>query len=185
MALASGVPVPEVFLLEKEYGINAFAAGYLHNDAVVTVTEGAIRYLNRDELQGVIAHEFSHILNGDTRLNMRLLGLTSGIAILSYTGKILMDLRPRSYRRGGRVGCQIALIGLVLFLLGAIGVFFASWIKAAHSRQCEYLADASAVQFTRNPSGIADALKKIGGSTGGVIGTSCQCRRAKSLFFLD
>jgi Zn-dependent protease with chaperone function len=166
MAIASGVPVPEVYVLEEEAGINAFAAGYAPGDAAVAVTRGALEILDRDELQGVIAHEFSHILNGDMRLNIRLMGVLFGILVLGLMGRMIV--------RGGYHGRLLAsrrskgapvvlLIGVGVAILGWIGVFFARLIKAAVSRQREYLADASAVQFTRQTDGIANALKKIGG----------------------
>ncbi len=164
MALASGVPVPPVYILD-EPGINAFAAGYAPGDAVVAVSQGCLNYLNRDELQGVVAHEFSHILNGDMRLNIRLIGLIFGIMALSVIGRILMQtsgVRRSSSNRNDGQGGQV-MLGLGLFVLGLVGAFFGRLIMAAVSRQREYLADASAVQFTRNPDGIGGALKKIGG----------------------
>lgn len=166
MAIASGVPVPEIYVLEEESGINAFAAGYAPGDAAIAVTRGTLELLDRDELQGVIAHEFSHILNGDMRLNIRLMGVLFGILILGLMGRVILrgghHARFASSRRG-KGGGAILLIGLGIALLGWIGVFFARMIKAGVSRQREYLADASAVQFTRQPDGIAGALKKIGG----------------------
>ncbi len=164
MAIASGVPVPEVFVLEQESGINAFAAGYTPADAAVAVTRGALEQLDRAELQGVVAHEFSHILNGDMRLNIRLMGLLYGILVLSLVGRWL--LRGSRYSGRGRSsgGAAAALmLGLALTVIGALGFFCGRLIKAGVSRQREFLADASAVQFTRDPSGIAGALKKIGG----------------------
>ncbi len=166
MAIASGVPVPDIYVLEQEAGINAFAAGYAPADAAVAVTRGALEVLDRDELQGVVAHEFSHILNGDMRLNIRMMGVLFGIMSLGLMGRMIL-------RGGGRRGVIIAgrrnkgagavlLIGLGLAVLGAVGVFFARILKAAVSRQREYLADAAAVQFTRQTRGIAGALKKIG-----------------------
>jgi Zn-dependent protease with chaperone function len=164
MALAAGVPVPPVYVLD-EPGINAFAAGYAPGDAVVAVSRGCLEYLTRDELQGVVAHEFSHILNCDMRLNIRLIGLIFGIIALAVIGRILMFSGGRrgssSNRRDSQGG--MVLLGLGLFALGMVGAFFGRLIQAAVSRQREYLADASAVQFTRNPDGIAGALKKIGG----------------------
>jgi Zn-dependent protease with chaperone function len=164
MALAAGVPVPPVYVLD-EPGINAFAAGYAPGDAVVAVSRGCLEYLTRDELQGVVAHEFSHILNGDMRLNIRLIALIFGIIALAILGRILMFSAGRrgssSNRRDSQGG--MVLLGLGLFVLGMVGAFFGRLIQAAVSRQREYLADASAVQFTRNPDGIAGALKKIGG----------------------
>jgi Zn-dependent protease with chaperone function len=160
MALASGVPVPKVYVMDEEHGINAFAAGHSTGDATVTVTRGCMKLLNRDELQGVIGHEFSHILNGDMRINLRLMGIIFGILCLAIIGRILLQTA-----RGGRGRGQnpLPLLGLVLLLVGYIGVFFGRLIQAAVSRQREFLADASSVQFTRNPGGITGALKKIGG----------------------
>ncbi len=163
MAIASGVPVPEVYVLESESGINAFAAGFSSGDAAVAVTRGTLELLDRDELQGVIAHEFSHILNGDMRLNIRMMGVLFGIMVLGIIGR--MVLRGSFYgslgsRRRNRNGSAILIIGIGLTVLGWIGVLFARMIKAAVSRQREFLADASAVQFTRSSDGIANALKK-------------------------
>jgi len=160
MAIASGVPVPPVYLLDEE-GINAFAAGYAPADAVVGISAGAVQTLSRAQLQGVIAHEFSHILHGDMRINIRLIGVLHGILILGIVGSGLLYSRSslRNSRSKGQ-GAQVA-IGLGLIAIGYIGVFFGNLIKAAVSRQREYLADASAVQFTRNPEGIAGALMQI------------------------
>ncbi len=169
MALASGVPVPRIYVLERENGINAFAAGYTMNDAAVAVTRGALEQLTRDELQAVVAHEFSHILNGDMRLNIRLIGVIHGILIIYLTGRVFMRAAARgsrSSRRGGGGG-GIILAGVVLWVFGLGGVFCGRLIKSAVSRQREYLADAAAVQFTRNPQALAGALKKIGGYTYG------------------
>jgi Zn-dependent protease with chaperone function len=166
IAIASGVPVPEIYVLEAEGGINAFAAGYTPGDAAIAVTRGALELLERDELQGVIAHEFSHILNGDMRLNIRLMGVLFCIMVLGLVGRMIMrggyhsSILSVRRERGAPV---ILVIGLGLAVLGGIGVFFARLIKASVSRQREYLADASAVQFTRQSAGIANALKKIGG----------------------
>lgn len=165
MAIAAGIPVPQLFVLEGERGINAFAAGYSPSDAAVAVTRGALERLNRDELQGVVAHEFSHVLNGDMRLNIQLMGLLYGILMLSVIGKRLVlhaGMVGRSRNRLS-VGIVVVLFGLVAMLIGSIGVFSARLIKAALSRQREVLADASAVQFTRQRTGLAGALKKIGG----------------------
>jgi Zn-dependent protease with chaperone function len=161
IAIASGVPVPEIYVLEQESGINAFAAGYSPSDAAVAVTRGTLESLNREELQGVIAHEFSHVFNGDMRLNIRLIGVLFGIMILAIAGRrILSGARFSSRSRNNNAGA-IMLFAAALTAIGYIGLFFARWIKAAVSRQREYQADASAVQFTRNPQGIAGALKKI------------------------
>src|SRR5499427_7070628 len=184
MALAAGVPVPPVYVLE-EPGINAFAAGYAPGDAVVAVSQGALNYLTRDELQGVVAHEFSHILNGDMRLNIRLIGLIFGIMALSIIGRILMltSGRRSSGRNDSRGG--LVLLGLGVFVLGLVGAFFGRLIMAAVSRQREYLADASAVQFTRNPDGISGALKKIGGLAEGSRIDNPQAAEAGHMFFAN
>lgn len=174
MAIAAGMPVPPVYILDEQ-GINAFAAGYAPRDAVVAVTRGSVERLTRDELQGVIAHEFSHIFNGDMRLNIDLIGLLNGILAIGLIGwflfrAILRSGGQRSSRRGkggGGAVLLLLLLGLALMVIGYVGTFFGTLIKAAVSRQREFLADASAVQFTRNPSGIAGALKKIGGFIGG------------------
>ena len=159
MAIASGVPVPEIYVLEHEEGINAFAAGYSPADAAVAVTRGTLEHLDRDELQGVIAHEFSHILNGDMRLNIRLIGFLFGILVIAILGRRL--LFSARFARDSRGAAPAVMIGLVILIVGYIGLFFGRWIRAAVSRQREYLADASAVQFTRDPEGIGGALKKI------------------------
>jgi Zn-dependent protease with chaperone function len=172
MSIASGVPVPEIFVLEAEPGINAFAAGLTPADAAVAVTRGALERLNRAELQGVIAHEFSHILNGDMRINQRLVGFSFGILVLSLVGRWM--LRSMRFTRRGRGGSAAVVLGLALTAIGAIGVFFSRLIKAAVSRQRELLADASAVQFTREPSALAGALKKIGGYTAALSSTDTE-----------
>jgi Zn-dependent protease with chaperone function len=159
IAIASGVPVPKLYVMEHEAAINAFAAGYSPSDAAVAVTRGALERLNRDELQGVIAHEFSHILNGDMRLNIRLMGTLFGIMMLSIIGQRVLIYG----RGGGKNGGAILGVALVALIVGSIGAFFGRMIKAGVSRQRELLADASAVQFTRQTSGLAGALKKIGG----------------------
>lgn len=162
MSIAAGTPIPKVYLL-NESSINAFAAGQSHTNAVIGVTYGALSQLTRDELQGVIAHEFSHILNGDMRLNLRLIGILHGILLIGIVGEyIVRSLRHGSGSKKGNGGA-IILIGLGLMVIGYAGTFFGKWIKASISRQREYLADASAVQFTRNKDTIAGALKKIGG----------------------
>jgi Zn-dependent protease with chaperone function len=165
MAIASGIPVPEVYVLEHEQGINAFAAGFNTSDAAVAVTRGTLENLSRDELQGVIAHEFSHIFNGDTRLNIRLIGILFGILVISIIGRKL--LRTASFARDSRNAAPAVFLGLAVVVIGYVGLFFGRWIKAAVSRQREFLADASAVQFTRDPSGIGGALKKIAASYAG------------------
>ena len=168
MAIASGVPIPAVYILDDEVGLNAFAAGLTTSDAVVAVTRGTAEKLSRDELQGVIAHEFSHILNGDMRLNVKLAAIVFGILVIGLVGRgVLRGLgggrvRVRGKGGGGAIVAILA-IGLALLIIGYIGYFFGHLIQAAVSRQREFLADASAVQFTRNPGGIMGALRKIGG----------------------
>ena len=188
MAIASGVPVPEVYLMESENGVNAFAAGLSPSDAVIGVTRGCMKLLSRDELQGVIAHEFSHILNGDMKLNLRLIGLLFGILMLAILGRVVM--RTALYSGGGRGnnknnGIPIVLFGLALIVIGYIGVLFGHLIKSAVSRQREFLADASAVQFTRNPDGIAGALKKIGGVSYGSRIQDAHAEEASHMFFAN
>jgi Zn-dependent protease with chaperone function len=182
MAIASGTPVPPVYLMNEE-GINAFAAGYSPSDAVIGVTRGTIEKLSRDELQGVIAHEFSHILNGDMRLNIRLIGTLHGILVIGLIGYHI--IRGASHSRGSKKegGGAILFLGLGLMVIGYAGTFFGNLIKAAVSRQREFLADASAVQFTRNPGGIAGALKRIGGSeVGSVLESSESSEISHALF---
>lgn len=190
MAIASGVPVPEVYVLEDP-AINAFAAGNSPSDAVVGVTRGCMQTLSRDELQGVIAHEFSHILNGDMRLNIRLMGVLHGILIIALIGFVFFRFSGSMARSAGRsrdkgasggIAAGLFMAGLSLYIVGYVGVFFANLIKSAVSRQREFLADASAVQFTRNPGGIAGALKKIGQSHGSRISDS-HASEASHLFF--
>jgi Zn-dependent protease with chaperone function len=171
MAIASGTPVPQVYIL-NEQGINAFAAGWKTTNAVIGITQGALERLNRDELQGVIAHEFSHIFNGDMRLNIRLIAVLHGILMIGMLGRmILRSLRyvrsSRNSKGGGQAALVILGIGGALAVVGYTGTFFGNWIKSLISRQREFLADASAVQFTRSDEGIANALKKIGGAIPG------------------
>jgi Zn-dependent protease with chaperone function len=166
IAIASGVPIPQVFVLEQESAINAFAAGYGTTDAAVAVTRGALDKLDREQLQGVIAHEFSHVLNGDMRLNVRLIGWLAGITLLAIVGRILMRVR-------GRNTGAVVVFGIALFAIGSVGLIGARVIKASIARKREYLADASAVQFTRQTDGLAGALKAIAadsqGSTLGAV----------------
>ncbi|MCB1127976.1 MAG: M48 family metallopeptidase, partial [Verrucomicrobiae bacterium] len=188
MAIASGVPVPDVYVLGQERSINAFAAGLKPGDAVIGVTRGCIQMLTRDELQGVIAHEFSHILNGDMRLNLRLIGWLNGILCLAMLGYYLLRIGFYSGSGGGggggkKGGNPLPLIGLALVVIGFTGVFFGRLIKSAVSRQREFLADASAVQFTRNPDGIVGALKKIGGLMEGSRVMSPAAEEASHMFF--
>ncbi len=167
MAIASGVPTPEVYLLEQESGINAFAAGHNTSNAAIGVTRGALTTLNRAELQGVIAHEFSHILNGDMRLNVRLMGLLFGLLVIALIGRTVLRgaTRVRGDRKGGVM--IVVLIAIAVLVIGYIGLFFGRLIQAAVSRSREALADASAVQFTRDPGGLRGALVKIGASASG------------------
>jgi len=177
MALASGVTVPDIYLLPEEQGINAFAAGHTPDDAVIGVTRGCLHQLSRDELQGVIAHEFSHILNGDMRLNLRLMGVLFGLLCLALIGRILLHTRGRRN--------PLPLLGLGLLAIGGIGVFFGRLIKSAISRQREFLADAAAVQFTRNPGGLSGALKRIGGFNCGSRMQTARAEEAGHLFFAN
>ncbi len=176
MAIASGVPVPRVYVLDDEKGINAFAAGHTTSDAVVAVTYGCMKLLSREELQGVIGHEFSHILNGDMRLNIRLIGILFGILCIATIGRIFLRVR-------GRNAAAPMFLGVLLLCIGSIGVFFGRLIQAAVSRQREFLADASSVQFTRNPLGLSGALQKIGGYGFGSWLLSDQAPDAGHLFF--
>jgi Zn-dependent protease with chaperone function len=180
IAIASGVPVPEVYELEGEPAINAFAAGYTPADAAVTVTQGCLDKLNREELQGVIAHEFSHVLNGDMSLNIRLMGVLFGILVIGIIGRKIAANSGRSRDSGYAV-----LIGIAILAIGYIGVFFGRLIKAGISRQREYLADASAVQFTRQTRGISGALKKIGGLADGSKLSSGETEEVAHMLFGD
>ena len=186
MAIASGTPVPPVYLMDEE-GINAFAAGYSPRDAVIGVTRGCATKLDRDQLQGVMAHEFSHILNGDMRINIRLTGIIFGIVFLSSIGRMLTNI---AYVSGGRRrngkdsgGGALVILGIGLLIIGGIGGFFGAMIRASISRQREFLADASAVQFTRNPEGIAGALKRIGGFSQGSKIQSAGAQEFSHMFF--
>jgi len=189
MALASGVPVPSVFLLNDEKGINAFAAGFSPSDAVIGVTRGCAEQLSRDQLQGVVAHEFSHILNGDMRLNLRLIGVLHGILLMGLVGREILRLAGRgggrSRSRRGNGTAYLLLIGLAFLVVGFVGLFFGNLIKAAVSRQREFLADASAVQFTRNPEGIAGALKRIGAAVFGSRLTTPRAAEASHMYFAE
>ncbi|QDU72233.1 M48 family metallopeptidase [Mucisphaera calidilacus] len=193
MSIASGIPIPPVYVID-EPGINAFAAGYSPDDAVVGVTRGALRQLDRDELQGVIAHEYSHILNGDMRLNIRLMGMIFGITAIGFVGygitRIVIAggrarVHTRSNRKNGGGGAIIIFLGLgiALTIIGFVGTLFGNMIKAAVSRQREYLADAAAVQFTRNPEGIGSALQKIG-SVGARM-NHAEATELSHMFFAD
>jgi len=186
MAIASGIPAPPVYLMEEK-AINAFAAGLSPDNAVIGVTRGCLEKLDRDQLQGVIAHEFSHILNGDMRMNIRLIGILHGIMLIAGIGYFLLRIgayssRGRS-REGGGVGMAIIVGGFGMLIIGSVGSFFGGLIKAAVSRQREYLADASAVQFTRNPDGIAGALKSIGGFSDGSKLVTPNAAECSHMFF--
>jgi Zn-dependent protease with chaperone function len=188
MAIAAGTTAPPVYLLDQEEGINAFAAGFGPDEAVIGVTRGAARRLSRDELQGVIAHEFSHILNGDMRLNIRLIGLLHGILIIGMLGYFVLRMTAFSGHRARRSRGQgnpapLLAIGAGLMVVGFFGTFFGNLIKAAVSRQREFLADAAAVQFTRQPGGIAGALKKIGALATGSAIRSPNAPEASHMFF--
>ena len=192
MAIASGMPVPQVYLMDNEEGINAFAAGTEPSNAVIGVTRGCVQRLSRDELAGVVAHEFSHILNGDMRLNMRLMGMVFGLLVISVVGRGMVELlRYQSYssRRNNKEGnglvMALFLVGIGLIVIGSLGVFFGRLIQAAVSRQREFLADASAVQFTRNADGIAGALKKIGGMQYGSKMATPKASEVSHMFFSD
>ena len=192
MSLASGVPVPPVYVLDNEPSINAFAAGFRPTDAVVAVSRGCLLYLTREELQGVLGHEFSHVLNGDMRLNLRLIGVVYGILVLSIIGYFVMrsagwagsSSRDSDNRRGDN-RAAFFFIGLALYILGYLGVLLGNIIKAAISRQREFLADASSVQFTRNPGGLASALKKIGGLAEGSRIRDSHAHEISHMFFGD
>ncbi|MDR1382232.1 MAG: M48 family metallopeptidase [Planctomycetaceae bacterium] len=191
MAIASGIPIPPVYIMDNEPGINAFAAGLSPNEAVISVNRGTVELLTRDELQGVVAHEFSHILNGDMRLNLRMIGVLFGLQILTVVGyygfRIASQFggsrRSNSKDNSGAVVLAVILVSLLIMILGGIGMFLSAIVRAAISRQREFLADASAVQFTRNPNGIADALKKIGCPKIGSAVRAPQAAEASHLFF--
>jgi Zn-dependent protease with chaperone function len=180
MAIAAGVRVPAVYVMDDERGINAFAAGWDVAGAVVAVTRGTLETLNRDELQGVIGHEFSHILNGDMRLNIRMIGVLAGIVFIGSVGDFLMRNARGSRDRGSG---HLFLAGLALFLIGYVGLFFARLIKASVSREREFLADASSVQFTRNPDGIAGALDQIRVCGSGALITGRYAEDMSHMFF--
>lgn len=187
MAIAAGMPIPRVYLLDDTV-INAFAAGMSPANAVIGVTRGAMTRLNREELQGVIAHEFSHIANGDMRLNIRLIGVLHGILLIGLIGGFLLrsmrfTRRSRSSKGAGAIAA-VAALGVGLLVIGYAGSFFGNWIKSVVSRQREFLADSSAVQFTRNKDGIAGALKKIGGSAGSYL-ESPQSAQYSHAFFAE
>jgi Zn-dependent protease with chaperone function len=181
MAIASGVPLPEIYVLEQEPGINAFAAGHTPANAAITVTQGALDNLNRDQLQGVIAHEFSHILNGDMRLNVQLMGWVFGLFIVALIGRFILSFSPRD-RRGSN---GAVAVGFAVMVLGYVGLFFGRLLQAAVSRQRERLADASGVQFTRNPDGLKDALIKIAALPEGSAIAATNAEQAAHMFFAE
>jgi Zn-dependent protease with chaperone function len=188
MAIASSVPMPEVYVMHGEKGINAFAAGSTVDDAVIGVTDGCMRRLQRDELQGVIAHEFSHILNQDMRLNFHLVAVVFGLLVLALLGRLMMEIGfnssgRRSSKEGGGAGILIGISGAAIMASGYLGVLMGNLIKSAVSRQREYLADSSAVQFTRNPEGLSGALKKIGALSSGSRLVSPHADEASHMFF--
>ena len=182
MAIASGARVPAVYVMDGERGINAFAAGWDPSSAVIAVTRGTLETLTRDELQGVIGHEFSHILNGDMRLNIRMLGVLAGIVFIGSIGEFVM--RGSSRRsRDDRGSGGVFFAGLALFAIGYLGLFFARLIKAKVSREREFLADASSVQYTRNPDGLAGALDQIRASSAGALIAGRRAEDFSHMFF--
>jgi len=189
MAIASGVSVPPAFVMDRESGINAFAAGYSPNEAVIAVTQGALQTLSRDELQGVIGHEFSHILNGDMRLNVRLMGVLFGIVCIAQFGEFLIrataNTMVRESRENRGAGIILVFVGIALTLIGFLGLEFGRLIKAAISRQREFLADASSVQFTRNPDGIAGALDTIASSQRTTLVNDVHAEELSHMFFVQ
>lgn len=185
MAIASGVRVPAVYVMDGEAGINAFAAGWSVSNSVVAVTRGTLETLNRDELQGVVAHEFSHILNGDMRLNIRMIGVLAGIVFIGSIGEFLMRTQRGSSSSKNSGGSYLVIVGLALMVIGYIGLFFSRLIKAAVSRQREFLADASAVQFTRNPDGVAGALDRIRNASRGTLIENAHAEDLSHMFFAD
>src|SRR3989441_887788 len=197
MSIASGTPMPDIYVLRREFGLNAFVAGHTVSDMVVCVTEGCLRSLTRDELQGIIAHEYSHILNGDMRLNTRLMGIVHGLFCITLLSYWVMS---RTYRERDRdiggtpevrtgvgllVDLVILAIGFLLAFVGWNGAFFGRMIKGAVSRQREFLADAAAVQFTRYPEGLANALKKVKASPEKSIIHSPCAEEASHIFFCN
>src|SRR5438067_10435858 len=197
MSVASGTPVPDIYILRREVGLNAFVAGHTVSDMVVCVTEGCLKNLTRDELQGVVAHEYSHIFNGDMRLNMTLMGLLQGLFCITLLSYWLMS---RTYRESDRevggepqartgvevfVDLVILVVGFLVAFIGWNGAFFGRIIKGAVSRRREFLADAAAVQFTRYPEGLANVLKKVKKSPEGSIIHSPRAEEASHIFFCN
>jgi Zn-dependent protease with chaperone function len=181
MALASGVPVPEIFVLEHEGAINAFAAGHTPANAAVTVTQGALDHLDRDELQGVIGHEFSHVLNGDMRLNVQLIGWVFGLLVLTLIGRTILQFTPRG--RDRRSAGAFIVFAVAMIVLGYLGLLAGRILQAAVSRQRERLADASSVQFTRNPQGLKGALMKIAALSEGSYLTALHTESVAHMLF--
>ena len=188
MSIASGISVPDLYVMDHETGINAFVAGYTPGEAVMVVTHGALTQLTRDELQGVVGHEFSHVLNGDMRLNVRLIAILAGILMIGQIGAFLLRAsfhrsHVSSHSSRDRKGQAVfGLVGVALLVIGYVGVFFGRLIQSAVSRQREMLADASSVQFTRNPEGIAGALFKIG-LKGGYLDTTSHASDMNHMCF--
>lgn len=190
MTIAAGLPRPRIFVIKHENGINAFAAGSRPDKAAIGMTHGALARLNREEIAGVVAHEMAHIANADTRLNTRLMGMVFGLVALYTTGRVVLRSMTLSRHRGGGGGNRnsgglpvMIAIAIALLVLGAIGVFGGRVLQAMVSRRREYLADATAVQFTRNPSGIANALKKIGATPIGARVANGHAEEARHMFF--
>ncbi|HEX5323076.1 MAG TPA: M48 family metalloprotease [Capsulimonadaceae bacterium] len=185
MAIAAGVSPPAVYVLRDEASINAFSAGQAGKDAVIGVTAGALEKLSRDELQGVIAHEFSHILNRDTVLNMRTLAVVYALASISFIGYVLFRITSagRWDRKSGSIIFALFAAGAALVVLGLIGGFLGRLVRASVTRQRESLADASAVQFTRNPQAVAAALYKI--ETVGSLLTHHRTEELNHFLFAD
>jgi Zn-dependent protease with chaperone function len=181
MAIASGVPMPEVYVLEQEPGINAFAAGHTPANAAVTVTQGALDRLSRDELQGVIGHEFSHVLNGDMRLNVQLMGWVFGLFVIGLIGRMILQVSPNNRRNSN----GLVALGFAVVVLGYIGLMAGRILQAAVSRQRERLADASGVQFTRNPQGLKGALVKIAALPEGSALVAADAEQAAHMFFAE
>jgi Zn-dependent protease with chaperone function len=185
MAIAAGLPRPRAFVIKHEQGINAFAAGGSPERAAIGVTHGALAKLNREELAGVVAHEMAHIANHDTRLNMRLMGMVFGLVVLYTLGRIALRgafLSRRGSRDNRGVAAMLA-IGLALAVLGSLGVLGGRILQSAVSRKREYLADATGVQFTRNPQGLANALKKIGATAAGSHVDNGHAEEVRHMFF--
>lgn len=166
MALAANQPVPAVYIIPAKQ-INAFAAGITSDNAVIAISQGALQRLNRDEIQGVIAHEFGHIYNGDMKISMRLAAMVMGFFFVLYIGLRLLQISSFSRSRSSnqRGGNPVMLAALIFFVAGIFTWFAGTLLKCVVSREREYLADACAVQFTRNPEGISGALKKIAQET--------------------